>query len=281
MHLLPLLLTAAFTELNPGIPGTVDYLVPAGFQTDFLNEDSTWSVVEGDSGRFTVVPLVLSDTLDLPALRGWNGQGDTLLFQPPFVTVAPAFPDSLMDPSLPVYPCYMDIPPGLPEDYARNLSFWLVWTAAPPFPWLWVAGGVLLLSAAVWYLLRRRRKASETGEPVPEQRMPAGREAEKEALALLECESFIHGNWTELFTEIDRQYRTTVAGRFGVANRALTLNQISRSLASTGDGRKFLEDASELVREITLQLYADWGSSRERSAGFIRKLARIRREWSR
>ncbi len=280
MHLL-LLLTAAFTELNSGLPGIVDYLVPAGFQTEILREDSTWSVVEGDSGRYTLVPLVLSDTLNLPALRGWNDAGDTLIFQPPMVTVVPSFPDTLMDPSFPVYPCYMAIPPGLPEDFARNLSFWLVWTGRPPFPWLWVSGGVLLVSLAAWYIIRRRRKADGSSATEITEKIPAGREAEREALALLESESFIHGRWAELFTEIDRQYRVTVAGRFGVVNRALTLNQISRSLSSTGDGRKFLEEASELVREITLQLYADWGSSREKSAGFIRKLAKLRREWSR
>jgi len=280
MLLIPLLI-AAFTELNSGLPGVVDYNVPEGFQTEVLRNDSTWSVVEGDSGRFALVPLVLADTLELPEITGWNESGDTLTFQPPLVIVTPSFPDTLMDPSLPVYPCHMSIPPGLPEEWARNLCFWLVWTGKPPFPWLWVSGGVLVLSAAIWYMIQRGRKHSLGAEDEQAEKIPAGSEAEREALALLHCESYIHGRWAELFTEIDRQYRVTVAGRFGLVNRALTLNQISSTLSSTKDGRKFLEVASELIREITLQIYADWGSSRERSAVFIRKLAKLRREWSR
>lgn len=280
MHLVLLIITA-LTELQSGTPGIADYDIPAGFQTEFLPDDSTWSVTEGDSGSFTIVPLVLSDTLDLPQLRGWNDKGDTLFFQPPMIVVSPVFPDTLMDPSFPVYPCFMNIPPGLPEDYARNLSFWLVWTGPPGFPWLQVAGALILAGGLAWYLVHRRKKAQALPEQKPQERIPAGREAEKEALALLESENYIHGRWAELYAEIDRQYRITVAGRFGIINRALTLNQISGSLASTGDGRKFLEDASPLTREIILQLYADWGSSREKSGAFIRKLAQLRREWSR
>ncbi len=275
-----LILTAAYTEIGSGLPGTVDYMVPEGFQTEALPVDSTWAVVNGDSGSFTVVPLVLADTLDLPPLTGWNAQGDTMTFQPPLVIAVPSFPDTLMDPSFPVYPCFMDIPPGLPEDYARNMSFWLVWTQSPPFPWLPVAGGVLLLAAAAFFLIRRKR-SDTVEEEAPEERIPPGKEAEREALALLESENYLHGRWPQLFTEVDRQYRVTVAGKFGVANRALTHNQITRAIVSSADGRKFNEEAAELVREITLQLYADWGSSRDRAAGFIRKLAKLRREWSR
>lgn len=279
--MIPLLqaLLMAFTELVSGTPGLVAYDIPAGFQTERLLPDSTFAVIEGDSGTFTVVPMVLSDTLDLPIINGWNDKGDTLSFQPPLVIAVPGFPDSLMDPSIPVCPCLMDIPPGLPEDYARDRFFWLVWTGAPPFPWLRVAGGTLLLAGIAWYILRRRRKRETAEEDIPV-RIPPAKEAEREALALLESESFIHGRWAELYAEIDRQYRVTVAGRFGVFNRALTLNQIAAGLSSTAEGRKFLEEASDLTREIILQLYADWGSSRERAGAFIRKLAAIRKEWS-
>lgn len=278
MHLL-LFLAAVFVETGSGLPATVDYQVPRDFQTEYLREDSTWTVLEGNSGVFTVVPLVLSDTLRLPALAGWNESGDTLLFQPPEVIVVPSFPDTLMSPSFPAYPCFMDIPPGLPEDYAGNLSFWLVWTRRPPFPWLWVSLGVVSVALAVWFFLSRRKPHADT--VTPEERIPAGSEAEREALALLSGENFLHGRWVLLYTEINRQYRATVAGRFGVVNRALTLKQISRSLPPGSDSRRFLEESSELVREITLQIYADWGSSREKSAAFIRKLAHLRKEWSR
>lgn len=278
MNLLVLIITA-LAELNSGVPGTVEYALPDGYTIEALTGDSTYSVIGEENGIFTIVPLVLRDTLQLPYLTAWNDSGDSLQLKPPAVIVEPSFPDSLMTPSAPVWPCYMDIPPGLPEDYARNLSFWLVWKESPGFPWLWVSAGVLIAALALFFILRRRRNA-ETAEEVPAVKVLPGREAEKEALALLECENFIHGKWPELYAEIDRQLRVTVSGRFGIVNRALTLNQISRSLASTGDGRKFLEDASPLVKEIILQLYADWGSSRERSTQFIRRLASLRKRWS-
>jgi len=273
-----LLFLLAVTQINSGVPSPVDYSVPPGFQTEELSSDSSWSVTGGENGLFTIVPLVLSDTLHLPDIRGWNETGDTLLFQAPVLFVVPSFPDTLMTPSMPVYPCYMDIPPGLPEDYARNMSFWILWTGSPGFPWIWVLAGVILTAAAVIFLIRRKHTSAAPVENA-ERRIP-GSEAEKEALALLECENFIHGNWPELYAEIDRQFRTTVSSRFGIVNRALTLNQISMTLSSTSDGRNFLKDGSSIVREIILQLYADWGSSRERSADFIRKLAKLRREWS-
>ncbi len=108
-----------------------------------------------------------------------------------------------------------------------------------------------------------------------------GKRAEAEALALLESEAFIHRRWPELFGEIEGQYRTTIASRFAILNPALTLNQIARQLAGTREGRKFLEEGTPIQREIILQLYADWGSSPDRAADHIRKLARLRREWTR
>lgn len=276
-----LLMLLASVEINSGVPGIVDYRIPDGFQTGSLPGDSTYAVIDGRGGVFTIVPLVLSDTLDLPPVQGWKENGDTLLFQPPVVIVAPNFPDTLMSPSFPVYPCFMDIPPGLPEDYARNLSFWLLWQRAPGFPWLPVSAGVLLAAIAA-YVIHRRRKGqipAPTGEQL--HRLPAGKKAEEEALALLNSEAFIHRRWPELFTEIERQYRATIALRFAILNPALTLNQIARQLAGTTEGRRFLEEGTPIQREIILQLYADWGSSPDRAADHIRKLARLRREWTR
>ncbi|PIE52059.1 hypothetical protein CSA37_08365 [Candidatus Fermentibacteria bacterium] len=274
------LLFCSLIELTSGQPGTVTYQVPEGYETGVLPEDSTWIVLSGENGVFTVVPLLLQDTLDLPYLTAWNTEGDTLELKPPMVTVEPLLPDSLMDPSMPVFPCFTNIPPGFPEDYARNMSFWLVWNKKPPFPWLWVSLAVVIAGTSAFFIYKRRRKGS-ADQTAPAEEIPAGHIAEKEALALLESESFIYGRWPELYQEIDRQLRVTVAGRFGVVNRALTLNQISRALAATGDGRKFLKEASPLVKEIILQLYADWGSSKDKSTTFIRKLAAIRKEWAR
>jgi hypothetical protein len=275
-----LLLFSTVYAASPGVPFEVEYTVPYGFTCGELAPDSSFAVLEADSsGNFTIVPLLFRDTLNLPVLTAWNNKGDTLIVQPPFVSVTGAFPDTLMAPSFPPFPCAMNIPPGLPEDYARNLSFWLVWGKPPEFPWVWVIAGTIAVAALVFFIIKRRKK----GIPLqnePQTSIPDGKAAEREALALLESASFIHGRWVELFTEIDTQLRATIAGRFGVVNKALTLNQISRSLASTADGRKFLEEASPLIREITLQLYADWGSSHERASGFIKRLAKLRGEWS-
>ncbi len=279
MQLIFLLLLAQ-SEIHSGVPGRVDYNIPRGFLTEELQEDSTYTVLDGEGGVFTIVPLVLSDTLSLPPLSGWNDKGDTLIFQPPVVTVSPNFPDTLMSPSLPVYPCFMDIPPGLPEDYAWNLSFWKLWQRAPGFPWLPVSAGLLLAAGAAFFLYRRRRKRHVPDADGGFQVVSGGEQAEKEALALLVSEAYIHRRWPELYAEIERQYRATVAVRFAVLNPALTLNQIAGQLAGTAEGRRFLEEGSPLQREIILQLYADWGSSPDRSADQIRKLARLRREWT-
>jgi len=275
-----LLLLSTVSDASPGVRVTADYSVPQGYLYEEIQSCDMFTVVESDSGVFEIVPLSFADSLPLPVLTVWNDTGDTLLLNPPRIVVSGWFPDSLMVPSLPPFPGYMNIPPGIPEDYARNMSFWLVWGTPPGFPWLPVTAGVVLVAAAVLVLLRRKNKTQDELQK-PEVHIPRGKAAEKEALDLLESEHFIHGHWAELYTEVDAQYRTTVAGRFGVVNRALTLGQISRALASTGDGRKFLEKSAPLVRETTLQRFADWGSSRERAAGFIRKLADIRREWSR
>lgn len=280
MFQLLLLLLSALSNAYPGLPFEVDYSVPDGYSCEELNSSEFFSVIESDSGLFTMVPTAFSDSLTLPVLTAWNYDGDTLFLEPPFVAVVGWFPDSLMNPSFPPFPGYMDIQPGLPEDYARNVSFWLAWGAPPDFPWLLTITGVVLTAAVIFYMIKRKKKRN-TVQPEQVVRVPAGKDAENEALALLESENFIHGHWPELYTEVDAQFRATAAGKFGIVNKALTLNQIAGSIASTAKGRKFLEQASPILKETTLQRYADWGSSRERAEGFIRKLAKLRREWSR
>ncbi|MCD4706844.1 MAG: hypothetical protein K8S62_03810 [Candidatus Sabulitectum sp.] len=277
LHMLSLLF--AISNAHPGVPVEVDYAIPPGYSCEELKSCSLFSVLQADSGVFTVVPLTFSDSLPLPVLAAWNDEGDTLYTEPPLISVTGWFPDSLMTPSFPPFPGYMNIPPGLPEDYARNVSFWLVWGAPPGFPWLQVTGGVVLAAILAFFLIKRKGK-SNLVQTEPAAHIPTGKAAENEALALLESENFIHGHWAELYSEVDAQFRTTVAGKFGVVNKALTLNQIAGTLASTGKGRKFLEQASPILKETTLQRYADWGSSRERAASFIRILAKLRREWS-
>ncbi len=266
-------------EANPGLPVFVDYSPPTGFLCEELLSSEFYTVLQADSGYFEIVPLVFSDSLPLPQLMALNSIGDTLFLDPPAVSVTGWFPDSLMIPSLPPFPAYMNIPPGLPEDYARNLSFWLVWGESPGFPWLWVSIGFVLLIAILFFFLWRRKKMKILPEDTIVE-VVTGKAAENEALILLESEHFLHGHWPELYSEVESQFRSTISGKFGVVNKALTLNQIARTLASTAGGRKFLEQAEPVLKETTLQRYADWGSSHERAAGFIRRLAKLRREWS-
>ncbi len=274
-----LLLLSTVSNAYPGLPFEVDYAIPQGFSCEELKSDTLFSVLEADCGVFVIVPLTFSDSLPLPVLTAWNDTGDTLYMEPPLTVVTGWFPDSVMIPSFPPFPGCMNIPPGLPEDYARSVSFWLVWGTPPGFPWLWVITGVVVAATLVFFLIRRNNNKNSI-HTEPAVHIPSGKAAENEALALLESEHFIHGHWVYLYSEIDAQLRATVAGKFGVVNRALTLNQIAGTLSSTAKGRKFLEQASPVIRETTLQRYADWGSSRERAEGFIRRLAKLRGEWS-
>ena len=278
--LLIILSLQANMEVFLGSPSEIDYLIPEGYYFENIESDSSFVVISSEYSKFVIVPLLFADTLPLPQIIA-IGEEDTLIVEPPVITVLGNLPDSLMTPSLPPIPSHMTIPPGIPENYTRNISFWLVWGRPPPFPWLWVIGSILVISVIVIYLIRRKRnKVSEDSVEDFIDLLPAGKIAEKEALALLESENFIHGRWIELYTEVDRQYRATVAKKFGIINKAFTLNQIRRTLVSSGTGRKFLEQASPLTKEIILQRYADFGSSKERATGFIRKLAKLRGEWS-
>lgn len=272
------LVLACYVPATCGVPVEVDYSLPPDYFMEELTGTPQYSVIASEGGVFTIVPLVLRDTLSLPALPAWHPEKDSLLLDAPLVIVTPGFPDSLMTPATPSYPLHIDIPPGLPEDYARNMSFWLVWGRSPGFPWLYAAIGLLVLAAAAWFIMRRRRSTPGQQEETPEP-IPRGKAAEAEALALLDCQNMVHGRWALLYGEIERQLRVTAAGKFGVFNRALTLNQLARTLASSAEGRKFMEQASPLLEEIILQVYASWGSTREKAAASVRKLASLRREW--
>lgn len=275
-----ILLFTALANAHPAVPLEVDYEAPEGFVCQELKSDSLFFVLQADStGKFIIVPLSLSDNLPLPVLSAWNQQGDTITLESSPVSVTGWLPDSIMTPSLPPFPGFMDISPGFPRDYARNVSFWLVWGNPPGFPWLFSSIG-LLLAIALAFLIRLKMKKPNTVQNVPGVHIPLSKAAENEALSLLESEHFIHGHWAELYTEIDSQFRATVAVRFGIVNKAFTINQIAGALAATAKGRKFMEQALPITKEVTLQRYADWGSSRERASSFIKKLAKLRGEWS-
>lgn len=269
MFLLPALI--ALIEAPLGLPVTVDYGTPAGYAMGEVLSGESYSVVEQAGGLVTLVPLLL-DTLSLPDVRATFGE-DTLLLAGPVLMVRPMIPDTSLSPAFFPAPAIMSIPPGYPLDYLRQRAFWLVWGGPPGFPWIPVAVGVVLLGALTVLLASRRRKAY-TGEEAEEARKVP---ADSRVLLLLESEAFVHGHWKALYAQMEVLFRALVASRFGLGNPALTLYQIERMLAREMKAGKFVERARPLMREIVLQIYANRGSTREKSRGFIETLAELTR----
>lgn len=273
MLLLRILLTVL--EVPLGLPVTVDYGLPQGFTAGELPQGDAFSVVGGEGGSVTVVPLQL-DTIALPDLPAIQ-DGDTLLLPGPVLLVGAMIPDSALVPASAPAPAPMNIPPGFPIDYLRLRSFWLSWGGPPPFPWIPVVGGFLLCAGvAAWLILRKRRRGEVSLEASGLEDSPMDRKV----LSLLECDAFVHGDWKTLYAQIDGIFRALVAGRFGFGNPALTLYQMERQLSREKGAGRFLERARPLMREIVLQIYANRGSSRERSRGFIELLAELTRRES-
>jgi hypothetical protein len=268
------LVLASVCGVPLGLPLDVDYGAPASWTVEPLPPDTAWEVLSQDQGRITLIPLAL-DTLDLPALAAWSG-ADTIELPPPAVVVDRSMPDTLYQVAPFPAPALMHIPPGFPEDYVGAHRFWLEWGGPPGTPfWVWLLP-LIPLAALAWFLLRRRRKtpvpAGETG--------PAGiRGLEQAALDLLDSPMLASGDWKGLFTEVDRILRAVASTRSGLPMDAVTWGQAQARLRSAGCPDGFIEDARELVREITLQRYAAWGTTRDRAVASIRRLAEIAGRW--
>jgi hypothetical protein len=268
------LVLASVSGVPLGRPLDVDYGAPASWAVEPLHPDTAWEVLSQDHGRITIIPLAL-DTLDLPSLTAWSG-ADTVELLPPLVVVDRSMPDTLYQVAPFPAPAPMHIPPGFPEDYAGAHRFWLVWGGPPGTPfWVWLLP-LIPLAALAWLLLRRRRNvpvsAGETG--------PAGmRGLEEAALDLLESPMLASGDWKGLFTEVDRILRAVASARSGLPMDAVTWGQAQARLRSAGCPDGFIEDARELVREITLQRYAAWGTTRDRAVASIRRLAEVAGRW--
>lgn len=259
-------------EVPLGLPVTVNYGLPAGYEAGELPPGESFSVVGADGGNITIVPLQL-DTIPLPDMPAFQ-DGDTLLLPGPVLLVTAVIPDSIPSPAFAPAPALMNIPPGFPRDYLRLRAFWLSWGGPPVFPWLPVIGGFLLCAgAAAWFLVRRRRRGAAPLEPTGKEDAPLDRNV----MSLLECDAFVHGDWKALYAQMEGIFRSIVAGRFGLGNPALTLYQMERQLTREKDAGRFLEKARPLMREIVLQIYANRGSSREKSRGFIEILAELTR----
>lgn len=259
----------AVVQAPLGLPLTVDYGPPPGYVMEEVPSGDSFSVIGQEQGLVTLVPLLL-DTLFLPEARAFTGE-DTVTVPGPVLLVLPMIPDTSLSPAFFPAPALMDIPPGFPLDYLRQRSFWLTWGGPPGFPWLPVAGGVLLLGGLAWFLAARKRRADTGGEAEEARKVPA----DSRVLLLLESEAFVHGDWKTLYAQMEILLRALVAARFGLGNPALTLYQMERTLTREMKAGRFVEKAGPLMREIVLQIYANRGSTRERSRGFIETLAEL------
>lgn len=261
---------------SPGPPALGDTVklqlpVPQGWRAQPLRQDSTFALLwqRGDSAA--VVPLVL-DTLRMPPLSLVRG-GDTTAVRLPAIPLRSTMPDTACTVSFPA-PVDPRIPPGLPGEYTDRHMFWTS-MGAPPSGWLpyALAAAVLAAAAGGWLLLRRRRRRPG---PVAETRPKSpGERAE----ALLETPSFASGDWEELYSRYDGLLREVIGAAAGLDCRPLTYTQIAAALSSRADGRELWSDAQPLAREVVLQLYAGWGSSRERVASHVRRLASLADRW--
>lgn len=270
MLLVQLLLSAALSGAGLGVPVRVEYDVPDGWTLEMLESCEDWSVLSSDPSGFVIVPLAL-DTLGLPWITATNGS-DTLAVAPPVVVVARTMPDSVYDASPFPAPLWMDIPPGFPEDYLERLAFWQTWGAGPGgFPWIPVAAAVLLASVVAFLLGRRRRRApasSAGAEAVPSS-------FADRVLSLLDSPHLASGDYRSLYRELDALLRWLVSSRSGLDVGAMTHSQIRKALSSRGGFEDLLSGSSGLVREISLQRYAGWGSTREKAQADIRTLASL------
>lgn len=265
-----LFLLQALVPVPLGLPVTVDYHLPQGYRAEPVRATEAYSVLDQAGGRVTLVPLAL-DTLHLLDLKAFLDD-DTLVVPGPVLLVEPLIPDPLPAPASPPAPAPMNIPPGLPIDYLLQRAFWLSWAAPPgPGPLPYIAGAALLAGITLFLILRRRKKPRAS----PAEERETKPSARQDVMALLESRYFVHGEWKKLFAEIEVMLRALVARRFGEGNPALTLLQLERTLARKPEGREFLKQAAPLMREITLQIYANRGSTRERSRGFILILAEL------
>jgi len=270
-----LILSAVTVESAVGVPATVDYSLPSGWEIEALGSGEQWEVVSQEDGRINIIPLDL-DTLQLPVLMAWNPQNDTLILQPPVFIVSRTMADTLYVPAVFPYPALLDIPGGFPVDYLRALHFWLAWGAPPVTDWLLISlivTGAVIVLLITWLIIRRRLRRTLAPDSSEHDTVPV--QSSSDAMALLESRWFTDGCWQELYSDVDRLLRNTIERKFDLSNRALTYGQVMRKLKGKPDGRRFKREAEPLVEEITLQRYAGWGSSRDRAQRFIRLLARI------
>lgn len=271
-----LFLSTGLYAADLGAPEVVDYGAPEGWEVERALPDSTWALLEQEGGRITLVPLAL-DTIALPTLKAWKGS-DTLLLAPPLLVVERTMPDTSYAVSPFPAPAPFPVPPGFPDDYLEAHRFWLVWGEPPRsllFPVLAGAAAVAA-AAAIMVTARRRKRTGPSGVSPGSDAVPA---LPARILALLECPAMASGDWKTLFMEIDRLMRTLVEARFGLDTSALTYRQMSAAMRGRPDWKRFVEDFSAVIREVTLQRYAGWGTTRDEAAALVRAMADSAGKW--
>ncbi len=265
-----------------GMPLTIEYPIPPGWETEPIEEPGVfWNLLGQDEGRITLIPLCL-DTLPLPVIIAYR---DTLVMevQPPAVIVSRTMPDSTYALKPFPAPLTVDIPAGFAGDHLHMHKFWLEWGPPPGPRWILpvslLSAAVLIITMILLYIRRRRNRDAASRDDISA--LKSGISPEEEAMALLNIPAFAEGDWLDYYREVDRLLRATVSVRFNISNPALTWHQLQRRMAAEKGGSEFSETSDDLTREITLQRYANWGGSRERARKYTLMLASIRREWHR
>lgn len=207
----------------------------------------------------------------LPGLAATNGM-DTMTIAPPVLVVDRTMPDSVYDAAPFPAPLRMQIPPGFPEDYLERLEFWETWGPGPGgFPWMPVAAAVALASVAALIYARRRRRIPASAAGMAS--VPSS--FSDRVLALLESPHLASGDYRSLYKEMDALLRWLGSSRSGIDLGAMTHSQIRKALSARGGFDDLLSGSAGLVREIALQRYAGWGSTREKAQSDIRLLASL------
>ena len=260
-------------ECDLGQEVEVIYSVPAGLVVEKIESSSDWEITEQRNDILLLIPLAL-DTLLLPSMECFD-DSISMVVAPPLLIISRTMPDSTWDVAMFPVPVPMNIPPGLPEDYLHALDFWTKWGQPSDRNYLIpISIGLLMVIATIAYLLYRRKRKGNL--PVDQDTQVST--ADK-ALDLLKSLNYANGNWGELYKEIEEILRDITAGKFSIVNRALTIYQLKRELGKSVKGRKFLEEADDILHEILLQRYASWGTTRLRSQEFIKKLSVMAGRW--
>ena len=284
-----ILIATGAAALEPGLGDTVRvvYDVPEGYSVDSrIDPAPEYFPLDQRDGVVTLLALAL-DTLPLPPLRAIGSlEGDTVMIEPPPVIIARVRQDSSMTVLPFPGPAPVSIPPGLPSDYLRPLMFWVEWGGPPPPHLLvWILLALLAVTGTAIALLilhrrRKKRRGAGTGEdrvgPAIDESSPGDA-----ARALLDSPELANGDWKGLYAAMDRLLRELAAAGFGLPDqRAMTHRQMRDSLRS-GEPRRaeFLESAESLMSEISMQRYADWGTTRDRAESDLRLLGSLMDEW--